>query len=119
MIELHEDEAAGLVAVRASGKLTKADYEQFVPEAERLIAEHGKIRVLFEMHDFHGWRAGAAWEDTKFGLKHFSDIERLAMVGERKWEKGMDIFCKPFTGAKVRYFDRGEIEQARQWIKGD
>ena len=118
-IELHEDEAAGLVTICASGKLTKADYEHFVPEVERLIAEHGKIRVLFEMRDFHGWDVGALWEDIKFDLKHFSDIERLALVGERKWEKGMAVFCKPFTTAKIRYFDRTETEEARQWTEGD
>ncbi len=31
---------------------------------ERLIGEHGKIRILLEMHDFHGWEAGALWEDV-------------------------------------------------------
>ena len=41
------------------------------------------------MKDFHGWDAGALWEDIKFDLKHFSDIERVAMVGEKKWQKGM------------------------------
>lgn len=117
MIELHKGEAAGLVTVCASGKLTKADYEQFVPEVERRIAEHGKIRVLFEMRDFHGWEMGALWEDIKFDLKHFSDIERLAIVGERKWEKGMAIFCKPFTTAKIRYFDCSEIDRALEWVR--
>ena len=52
------------------------------------------------MHDFHGWTASAAWEDTKFGVRHFHDIERLAMVGETKWQHGMAIFCKPFTTAQ-------------------
>ena len=118
-IGLHEDADAGLITICASGKLTKRDYEYFVPEVERLISEHGKIRVLFEMRDFHGWEMGALWADIKFDLKHFSDIERLAMVGERKWEKGMAVFCKPFTKAKIRYFDRSEIDKARQWIEGD
>ena len=39
--------------------------------------------MLFDMTDFHGWDAGAAWEDIKFDIKHFADIERLAMVGIR------------------------------------
>jgi hypothetical protein len=60
------------------------------------------------MHDFHGWDAGALWEDAKFDLKHFADIERLAFVGEKKWEKGMAQFCRPFTKATIRYFDRSE-----------
>ena len=40
------------------------------------------------MTGFQGWDAGAAWEDLKFDLKHFGDIERLAMVGDKKWQHG-------------------------------
>ncbi|HEV2394322.1 MAG TPA: STAS/SEC14 domain-containing protein [Verrucomicrobiae bacterium] len=48
------------------------------------LKEHGKIRVSIEMLDFHGWTADVLWQDTKFHAKHFSDIERVAMVGETK-----------------------------------
>ena len=106
-----------LMEVAVTGKLDKADYELFVPAAERLIEEHGKIRVLIVMHEFHGWTAGALWEDIKFDLKHFNHIERLAIVGESKWEKGMAIFCRPFTTAKIKYFDIGKLDEARQWIR--
>ena len=117
-IEVHEAEAGKVIEIKASEKLTKKDYEHFVPAVERLIAKHGKIRVLFQMHDFHGWEAGALWEDIKFDVKHFRDIERLALVGETKWEKGMAAFCKPFMLAKIRYFDVKDAAEARTWIEG-
>ncbi|MCB9917379.1 MAG: STAS/SEC14 domain-containing protein [Planctomycetes bacterium] len=105
-----------LIEVDITGKLEKADYDRFVPLAEASIEKHGKIRVLFIMRDFRGWTAGAMWEDIKFDVKHFKDIERLAMVGDKKWEKGMAMFCKPFTTATIRYFDLGDIDAAREWI---
>lgn len=105
-----------VVVIQLTGKLAKEDYEQFVPIVERLVKEHGKIRMLVQMHDFHGWTAGALWEDIRFDVKHFKDIERLALVGESKWQHGMAVFCKPFTTAKVRYFDTTEAEQARVWV---
>lgn len=105
------------IEVAVTGKLTKEFYEQFVPVIEDHINKHGKIRLLLAMHDFHGWTAGAIWEDTKFAVKHFSDIERLAFVGETKWEKGMAVFCKPFTRAKVKYFDHEKLEDARTWLR--
>jgi hypothetical protein len=37
-----------------SGKLVKEDY--------------GKLRVLFDMTDFHGWDVGAAWEDIEYPI---------------------------------------------------
>ena len=102
--------------VSVSGKLTKEFYEDFVPAVEKLINEHGKINILMLMHDFHGWTAGALWEDSKFAMKHWKDIKRLALVGETKWQHGMAVFCKPFTLAKVRYFDHAELDDARLWI---
>ncbi len=120
-VELRLEKSADrkIVVVHASGKLSNEDYEHFVPEVERMIKEVGKIRLLFEMRDFRGWDAGALWADIKFDLKHFGDIERLALVGEKKWEEWMAAFCRPFTSAEIRYFDQSQAEEARSWIAGD
>jgi hypothetical protein len=87
-----------------------------VPEFERLVRQHGKLRVLFDMTALQGWDTGAAWKDIKFDIKHFSDIERLAIIGETKWQHGMAIFFKPFTRATTRYFDHGDAGEARKWL---
>ena len=118
-VELNEKNEGKILEVRVIGKLAHDDYQHFVPAFERLIRKHRKIRVLFEMADFHGWDAAALWDDIKFDVKHFSDIERLAMVGNKKWEQGMSVFCRPFTTAKIRYFDTAAIAEARAWLEGD
>jgi len=105
-----------VLAVQLTGKLVKEDYGELVPAVERLVKQHGRIRMLVEMHDFHGWTAGALWEDTKFAMHHFRDIDRLALVGETRWEKGMAAFCKPFTTAKIRYFAHDRAGEAREWL---
>jgi hypothetical protein len=115
-VALREETGGSLLVVRLTDKLTKDDYEQFTPAFERMIDEHGKIRLLVEMHDFHGWTAGAFWEDVKFDVKHFAHIERLAFVGDRRWEAGMAVFCKPFTSAKIRFFDRADSDVAFDWV---
>jgi hypothetical protein len=116
-LELNELQQGKILNVKLSGKLHKDDYQHFVPLVERLIGQHGKIRIMVELHDFHGWDMAALWEDLKFDVKHFKDIERLAIVGETKWEQGMATFCKPFTTADIRYFDVKDIAAARQWIE--
>jgi SpoIIAA-like len=115
-IQLKEENAGKLINVQVSGKLEKADHEHFVPEFERLARQHGKLRMLFDMTGFHGWEASAAWEDFMLGTKHLSDIERIAMVGEKRWQHGMAIFCKPFIKAEVHYFDRAAAAEARIWL---
>lgn len=115
-IELKEERRGNILVIRVSGTLVKADYKHFVAEFERFLGQHGKLRVLFDMVDFHGWEPGAAWEDIKFDVKHFADIERLAMVGEKKWEHGLAILWKPFTEATTRYFDRTQAAEAKKWL---
>lgn len=117
-IEIKE-KSGGLLEVHVTGKLSEEDYCRFVPAVERLIRVYGKISVLFQMTDFHGWDAGALWEDIKFDLKHFADIDRLAMVGEKGWQKGMSTFCRPFTTATIRYFDHTAADAALAWLEGE
>lgn len=118
-IILTERNGGKLLEVEVTGKLAHEDYKVFVPEFERLLKANGKLRVLFVMKDFHGWNGAAVWDDIKFDVKHFADIERIAMVGDKAWEKGMSVFCRPFTTAKLHYFDLSELTAARSWVESD
>jgi hypothetical protein len=115
-IELHAEDGGKVVEVTLTGKLHCDDYKTFVPEVDRLIKEHGKLRMLCHLKDFHGWTLGAMWEDIKFDVRHFAHFERLALVGDKRWEAGMAVFCKPFTTAKVKYFDVADAAKASEWI---
>jgi hypothetical protein len=116
-ITLKEENSGKVLEAQISGKLVHDDYKRLSPEFEKLLKEHGKISVLFEMVDFHGWETAALWDDIRFDVKHYDDIERLAMVGDRKWEEGMSQFCGVFTTAKIRYFDRSQKNEARKWLE--
>jgi hypothetical protein len=115
-IHFNEENGGKVLIVHASGKLAKADYEHLEPEFERLVQQHGKLRVLVEIADFQGLDAGALWEELKFDVKHYSDYERLAVLGDKKWQQAMTIFFKPFTEATIRYFDLADAVEARKWL---
>lgn len=118
-IDLRPESDGKVLDVLLTGTLQKEDYVHFVPAVEKAIAEHGKLRLLVEMRNFHGWAPGALWEDVKFDVKHFRDFERIAMAGDKKWERGMATFCKPFTTAKIRYFPADQVGEARAWLAAD
>ena len=115
-IETMPEGKTNVLHLRLTGKLDRNDYLRCVPRIEAMIQEHGKLRVLVEMEDFHGWDAPALWEDIKFDARHFNDVKRVAMVGEKAWQKWMATFCKPFTTAKVKYFEQPQVEEAREWV---
>ena len=117
MIATIETGSPKVVGLKLCGKLHDEDYKQFVPKMETILTAEGKVRLFIQLEDFHGWDLHAAWDDFKFSLKHYSDFERIAMVGDRKWEKWMANFCKPFTKAKVKYFDRSEVDAAWKWLE--
>lgn len=112
-------EAPAVVAIQAIGTLDKSDYEVFSTQLDELIRQHGKIRLFIELVDFKGWTPGAAWADVKLGFRHFGDIERIAVVGENRFQQGMTALAKPFTAAKVRYFDVEDRADADAWIQQD
>lgn len=99
-----------------SGQLHDADYKTFVPIIDEALTKHPKIRLLAQFHDFHGWDAHALWDDIKFSTTHCTKLERIALVGEKTWEKWMAKVCKPFTMAKIKYFNASEIDAAKAWL---
>ena len=108
--------AADHVVVRATGKLTKPELIQFRTDFERILKDRGKLRLLFDATEMEGWDAGALWQEAKFDMKHLSDIDRLAMVGARRWQQALEAAVKPFAHPTMRYFDVSEVIAARDWL---
>lgn len=118
-LEFEEMADGKVLEAHLSGTLTNRDYQRLNPEMDQLIIRHGNIRLLADMHDFHGWNARGLWEEIKFDVKYLNHIERAALVGEKKWQGWMTRLAQPFTTGPVRYFDRTQMDQARAWIQSN
>jgi len=116
MIEQLPSPSDRVLGFKLSGKLHDADYKTFVPAIDA-AATSGKVRLLAQFHDFHGWDLAALWDDIKFSTTHCTKFDRIALVGETKWQSWMAKVCKPFTMAKVRYFDASDIDKAWDWLQ--
>jgi len=118
-IELEKIDDKTIVTITFKDKVDKEDYDLLLPQLEGIIEKSKRVRLLIVLDDFQGWSMGAAWEDTKFGLVHFNDIEKIAIAGERKWEQLMAAFIKPFTRAAVQFFQRDQLDEARSWVQSE
>jgi hypothetical protein len=116
MIEQLPTDSDRVLSFRLSGLLHHDDYKAFVPAIDAAIAREGRVRLLAQFEDFRGWDARALWDDIKFSATHATKVERIALVGDRRWEAFMAKVCKPFTLATIRYFDHADLEAARAWI---
>ncbi|MCH9697684.1 MAG: universal stress protein [Gammaproteobacteria bacterium] len=106
-----------IFAVRATGKLTHADYQAFLPELEDLISQFGTISLLIELENFSGWELSAVKDDVQFSFKHNHDFEKIALVGERSWHQWMVLMSKPFLSGEIQYFSRDDLQSAWDWLR--
>jgi len=82
-------------------------------------SRHQQLQLFVELIDFHGRKMGALWEDIKFDAKHFSDVEHISVVEEKRWREMMATFSKQFTSAKIHCFESFEIDMQRDWLSLD
>lgn len=118
MLRLLEDLPDQVLGVEALGEVTAEDYrEVLVPAVEARLGRHARVRLLYVLGKaFDGFSGGATWEDAKLGMHHFTAFERVAVVTDRDWLKGM---VKAFGFAlpgEVATFETGQLAEARAWI---
>lgn len=119
MIEVMSESQGAVIGVKFSGKITTREYEEtFTPRLETVLKEYGKARLMYVVdEDFEGAEAGAVWDDTKLGLKHRHDFEKLALVGGAKWMAWLTKLCATFISGEIKTFPLEQLQEAWIWLK--
>jgi len=117
MLILLPESASDLVCLKAAGKLTDEDCKGMTPRLEAVIAEHGSLRLYADLTEFDGWDWRAAWDDVAFGIKHWNDISKIALIGDAAWENLAAKITDKITSADVRKFAADQADEALDWIK--
>lgn len=117
-LELQEEMNGKLIVVRLTGTLHKEDYQGVLPRIEQAIAAFGKLRFLVVMQEFHGWAPDSLMSELHIDVKHALHVERMAMVGETRWQHAMAVVSKVLTPAQVRWFPLEKLAEARAWVAG-
>jgi hypothetical protein len=106
------------LGIEASGKVTADDYQSvLVPALEGKLKKIRKLRFLYVLGEaFDGFSGAAVWEDTKVGLKHLTQFDRIAVVTDVDWiQNSIKVFGFALPG-EVRVFKNDDLQQARDWI---
>jgi hypothetical protein len=108
-----------IVGVQGTGKVTDQDYQQvLIPQLENVLKNHDKARFLYYLDDnFAGWELGAMWEDTKFGMRHKNDFDKIAVVGGPKWVAWGTKLIGHFMEGQVKTFSPKELKSAWDWLE--
>jgi hypothetical protein len=119
MIEVMPESQGNIFGVKVSGKITSREYEEvIIPPVDAIIKEYGKVRFMWFLDDnFQGAEAGAVWDDTKFGLKHRNDFEKLALVGGSTWMEWLTKLAAKIISGEAKTFPREQLREAWDWLK--
>ena len=98
------------------GTLTHHDYDVLVPMLDSAIdgAENARIDALVDLRQLEGIELRAMWDDLKLGLKHRKRFERIAVLGNRKWEQVATRVGNWFVSGQLAYFE--QETEAKKWI---
>ena len=117
MFKLIEDMPPDVLAVEAVGKVTHEDYRTIlIPKAEAMMAT-GPIKMIYVIgKEFSGYDLEALWDDGAFGIKHWREFKRIAVVADQAWLRAAVSMFAPFFPAEVRLFNLSELSAAKDWI---
>jgi hypothetical protein len=117
MLKLIEDLPPDVLGLEASGKVTHEDYQNIlIPKAEAMMAK-GPIKMLYVIGaDFTGYELEALWDDSAFGVKHWHDFSRVAVVADLAWLRAAVSMFKPFFPSEVRLFRLADLAAEKAWI---
>jgi len=108
----------GVVTVTFEGTLTQAALLQAQQAVADIIRVEGKVRILVNAEKFEGWESGGAWDDFTFQEESDPFIEKLAIVGDERWENQVLIFAaKGLRRFPIEYFGTDEREMAYSWVR--
>ncbi len=117
MIEQLEQSSDNTLGYKVSGTVVKDDYELLSREVQALVDRVGDINMLLELTEFH-WEKVSAWgADLKFGHDYHKKIARMAIVGDKKWQKWATHLAAPFYAGEAQYFDVEDAESAWTWAR--
>lgn len=106
-----------VIGIHILGEITKKQKKQISETLEEKITAFGNIRLLLVIDPAGVSDHESLLEEMNF-VKLFSDkVERLAVVGDRVWEKTWIALFGLFARIPSEYFDRSQIKTAWHWIE--
>ena len=118
MFEILDDTENGIVRVAFVGEIQLTDYEVSVPMFEKIVKTRKPLRLLLDWTRLSGWCQESDSPTFFFRLEHRGDMERVAIVSERKWRSAASEF-ESLVNAEVRFYDTSSKDEAVRWLRND
>ncbi len=113
-VENHMD---NIIGFSLEGKITEGEIEALGKMAEEKLKTYDKIRLYAEIENLEGYdSANAFFDDMKYTLKFWNDIEKAAFVADQNWIDSATSLADLFTKGDMKHFPKAEKTLAMQWL---
>jgi hypothetical protein len=120
MLEKLDKSSGPVVGYKVAGKVTATDYQQLAPEIQNLVDQYDDdVCVLLDMQEFAGEEVNAWLPDLRFGHRFHDKIAKMAIVGDKRWEKWLTALADPFYAKDAEFFYPEETDEAWAWLRAE
>ena len=117
MIEVNAHTNDDILAIKASGKLSKEDLDDLEPALNKFATASDDPHLIMILEDFGGWQDTAAfWKDLQLDAEYIGYFDRIAVVGDKKWQKWGTRLVDPITKEELKFFSIENADSAWEWL---
>jgi hypothetical protein len=114
---IHIHSEGDVVTARLLGKLDPGAYDGVNEEIDNLMSHAEHVRLLLDLREFDGWSGLSALADhLSLVREHYRVPERIAIVGDKAWQKVAGKIMARFVNAQTMFFDCGDYDGAVAWV---
>ena len=117
MLTASQIQDTNIVEAKLDGEIQTKEIEALRSEIDSVLAEHGKLRLLFVYEGIGGADPMAIWKDLKLEVRLVSDIEKMAVVSEKGWFGSLAGLLNSITSMEIETFEVDQREDAVRWLK--
>ena len=116
MLTILERSRGNVMGIESSGTITLDEMRIVEKELDKAIEEYGKISWLYIIRSMKYENLRVMYEDMMWLLKNLKNFDRMAVVGDKKWEELLINADGLVFGEK--YFDISRLEEAWAYVEG-
>lgn len=117
MLEKLKQSSGNILGYRAIGKITKEDYTTLNADVQVLLKQADSLCLLLDLEAFEGESFKAWGADFKFGHDFRKKIDKMAIVGNKKWQERMTSLIDPFYAREAEFFPIDQRDAAWDWLQ--
>jgi hypothetical protein len=100
-----------------TGTVTPDEIKEMHRDIDSAIDQHGRVKLLVDIRDMSAPEPMAVWEDLKLTPEYISNVEKFAVIGDRRLHELATRATGAISKGKAEYFEREQIGAAWEWLK--